>query len=208
MSDLRTMLADLVALQTLASAGSLRSSHCDPREAAGRTTGARPQPEMLPVEGASDSGALGRAVRSSRILARVPHAHHEVLLWLADRAHGAPTLPWSWVLAQSLAPFALRDAVERTDARASSARAVRTQLRAALSRGSRRITADSLRSAAQVQDAHTKAEAEESSACGSHDAACRALDAWGVAVLEGAVVAWMGARGEVTGDAMVAAGSM
>lgn len=197
MSDLRTMLADLVTLQTLTSAGSLRSSHCDPRESAGRTTGAKIQPEMLPVEGASDSGALGRAVRSSRILARVPHAHHEVLLWLADRAHATPSTPWSWVVAQALAPIALRDAVERADTRAASARAVRAQLRAALSRGSRRITAEALRTAEQVQAAHAKAEAEESSACGSHAAACRALDAWGASTLDAAVAAWVLARGEV-----------
>lgn len=199
MNDLRTMLADLVALQTLASAGSLRSAHRDPRDAAGRTTGARKEPDVLPIEGAHDSGALGRAVRSSRILARVPYARHEVLLWLADRAHGAPTLPWSWLIAQALAPMRLRAAVVATDARSTHARGVREQLRAALARGSKRITAETLRTAAQVHAAHAKADAEASTARGEYDAACRALDAWGQHELDAAVRAWFAARASVLG---------
>lgn len=199
MNDLRTMLADLVALQTLASAGSLRSAHRDPREAEGRTTGARKEPELLPVEGASDSGALARAVRASRILARVPHHHHAVLLWLADRAHGAPTLPWSWVVAQSLGPVHLRDAVERAEVVAAKTRAIREQLRAALAKGSRRITAETLRTADQVRAAHAKAEAEALSAQGAYEAACRTLNAWGQRELDDAQRAWFAARGALLG---------
>lgn len=199
MNDLRTMLADLVALQTLATAGCLRSAHRDPREAEGRTNGARKEPEMLPVEGASESGALGRAVRASRILARVPHHHHEVLLWLADRAHGAPALPWPWLMAQAIGPVKLRDAVERTEVRAAKTRAVREQLRAALARGSRRITAETLRTAEQVHAAHAKADAEASAAQGEHDAAQRALLAWGQRELDAAQRAWFAARAVVFG---------
>lgn len=206
--DLRTMLADLVALQALATAGSLRSVHRDPREEAGRTTGGRKLPELSPVEAAYASGDLTRARRTSAILARVPRQHHEVLLWLADRAHGAPGLPWPWVLAQSLAPPPMRDAVLATEEAHRAARAVREQLRAALSRGSKRVTAEALRTAEQVHAAHAKADAEEQRTKGAHDAAQRKLMAWGDATLESAVAAWMRARGEVTGDAMVAEGSM